>query len=81
VISTVSSILTPPISGKYIPGSMVITIPGRRTVSSLKETRGMKEKEMEEIAEMIDIVLNNTENREIKEEVRRKVENLCRKFV
>jgi len=44
-------------------------------------TRGMKEKEMEEIAEMIDIVLSNTENREIKEEVRRKVENLCGKFV
>ena len=44
-------------------------------------TRGMEEKEMEEIAEMIDIVLSNIENREIKEEVRRKVENLCGKFV
>ncbi|HDK27798.1 MAG TPA: serine hydroxymethyltransferase, partial [Candidatus Atribacteria bacterium] len=44
-------------------------------------TRGMKEKEMGEIAEMIDIVLSNIENREIKEEVRRKVENLCGKFV
>jgi len=44
-------------------------------------TRGMKEKEMEEIAEMINIVLSNIENQKIKEEVRRKVENLCGKFV
>ena len=44
-------------------------------------TRGMKEKEMEEIAEMINTVLSNIENQEIKEEVRRKVENLCGKFV
>lgn len=43
-------------------------------------TRGMKEKEMEEIAEMINIVLSNTENQKIKEEIRRKVENLCGKF-
>ncbi|MEN3189397.1 MAG: serine hydroxymethyltransferase [Atribacterota bacterium] len=44
-------------------------------------TRGMKEKEMEEIAEMINIVLSNIESKKIKEEIRKKVENLCGKFV
>ena len=44
-------------------------------------TRGMKEKEMEEIGEMIDLVLSNTKEQEIKEEVRERVEELCEKFI
>jgi glycine hydroxymethyltransferase len=44
-------------------------------------TRGMKEKDMEVIAEMIDRVLNDTENLKIKEEVRKEVESFCKKFV
>jgi len=44
-------------------------------------TRGMKEKEMEIIAVMIGRVLSNIENQDIKEEVRKEVENLSKKFV
>ncbi len=44
-------------------------------------TRGMKEKEMEEIGEMIDLVLSNTKEQKIKEEVRERVEELCEKFI
>ncbi len=44
-------------------------------------TRGMKEKDMGVIAEMIDRVLNDTENEKIKEEVRKEVESFCKKFV
>ena len=44
-------------------------------------TRGMKEKDMGVIAEMINKVLNDTENQKIKDEVREEVENFCKKFV
>lgn len=44
-------------------------------------TRGMKEKDMGVIAEMINRVLSDTENEEIKEEVRKNVESFCKKFV
>ncbi len=44
-------------------------------------TRGMKEKDMEIIAEMIDRILNDTENQKIKEEVRKEVESFCKKFI
>ncbi len=44
-------------------------------------TRGMKEEDMEIIAEMINRVLNNIENQKIKEEVRIEVESFCKKFV
>jgi len=44
-------------------------------------TRGMKEKEMEIIAVMIGQVLSNIENQDIKEEVRKEVKVLCKKFV
>ncbi|HCL89771.1 MAG TPA: serine hydroxymethyltransferase [Candidatus Atribacteria bacterium] len=44
-------------------------------------TRGMKEKDMEVIAGMIDRVLSDTENLKIKEEVRKEVESFCEKFV
>lgn len=44
-------------------------------------TRGMKEKEMEIIAVMIGRVLSNIENQDIKEEVRKEVEDLSKKFV
>ena len=44
-------------------------------------TRGMKEKDMEVIAGMIDRVLSDTEDLKIKEEVRKEVESFCEKFV
>jgi glycine hydroxymethyltransferase len=44
-------------------------------------TRGMKEKDMEVIAGLIERVLNDTENEKIKEEVRKEVENFCKRFV
>ena len=44
-------------------------------------TRGMKEKDMGVIAEMMNRVLNNTENQKIKDEVREEVESFCEKFV
>ena len=44
-------------------------------------TRGMKEKEMGIIAVMIDQVLSNIENQDIKEEIRKKVEDFSKKFV
>jgi glycine hydroxymethyltransferase len=44
-------------------------------------TRGMKEKDMGVIAELINRVLNDTENQKIKDEVREEVENFCKKFV
>ncbi|AAD35802.1 serine hydroxymethyltransferase [Thermotoga maritima MSB8] len=49
-------------------------------------TRGMKEEEMEEIAEMIDLVLSNvidengTVKPEVREEVSKKVRELCERF-
>ena len=44
-------------------------------------TRGMKEKDMGVIAEMMNRVLNDTENQKIKDEVRKEVESFCQKFV
>jgi len=44
-------------------------------------TRGMKEKDMEVIAGMIDRVLSDTEDLKIKEEVRKELESFCEKFV
>ena len=44
-------------------------------------TRGMKEKDMGVIAEMINKVLSDIENEKIKEEVRKNVESFCKKFV
>jgi len=44
-------------------------------------TRGMKEKDMGVIAELINRVLNDTENQKIKDEVREEVESFCKKFI
>ena len=44
-------------------------------------TRGMKEKDMGVIAELINRVLNDTENQKIKDEVRKEVESFCKKYV
>ena len=44
-------------------------------------TRGMKEKDMGVIAEMINKVLNDTENQKIKDEMKKEVENFCKKFI
>jgi glycine hydroxymethyltransferase len=44
-------------------------------------TRGMKEEDMGMIAKMINRVLKDTENQQIKEEVRKEVESFCERFV
>jgi len=44
-------------------------------------TRGMKEKDMGVIAELINRVLDDTENQKIKDEVREEVESFCKKYV
>jgi glycine hydroxymethyltransferase len=44
-------------------------------------TRGMKEKDMGVLAELINRVLNDTENQKIKEEVRKEVESFTKKFI
>jgi len=44
-------------------------------------TRGMKEKDIGVIAELINRVLNDTENQKIKDEVRKEVESFCKKYV
>jgi glycine hydroxymethyltransferase len=44
-------------------------------------TRGMKEEDMKVIAEMINSVLNDTENQKIKDEVKKEVESFCKRFV
>ena len=44
-------------------------------------TRGMKEKDMGVIAEMMNRILNDTENMKVKEEVRKEVESFCKKFI
>ena len=54
---------------------------GIRVGTPAVTTRGMKEEDMEVIAEMINRVLNNIENQKIKEEVRIEVESFCKKFV
>jgi len=41
----------------------------------------MKEKDMGVIAELINRVLNDTENQKIKDEVRKEVESFCKKFI
>ena len=54
---------------------------GIRVGTPAVTTRGMKEEDMEIIAEMINRVLNNIENQKIKEEVRIEVESFCKRFV
>ncbi len=44
-------------------------------------TRGMKEKDMSVIAEMMNRVLIDTENQKIKDEVRKEVESFCERFL
>ncbi|GAG60439.1 unnamed protein product [marine sediment metagenome] len=44
-------------------------------------TRGMKEKDMGVIAEMMNRILNDTENMKVKEGVRKEVESFCKKFI
>lgn len=43
-------------------------------------TRGMKEKEMEEIGDLIAYVLKNIDNEKVRKEVRERVLELCRRF-
>ena len=54
---------------------------GIRIATPAVTTRGMKEKDMGEIAEMMNRVLNDTENQKVKDEVRKEVESFCERFV
>jgi glycine hydroxymethyltransferase len=54
---------------------------GIRVGTPAMTTRGMKEKEMIIIAELIDKVISNIENDKIKEQVLNDVKELCKKFV
>ena len=53
---------------------------GIRLGTSTLTTRGMKENEMEEIAEMFKIILDNIDNESIILKVRDRVQNLCENF-
>ncbi len=53
---------------------------GIRLGSPAMTTRGFKEKEFEEVAVLIDMILNNPENEEILEEVKQKVKLLTDKY-
>jgi glycine hydroxymethyltransferase len=54
---------------------------GIRIGTPAMTTRGMQEKEMNIIAELMDRVLTNIDNEEIKQEVLQEVHQLCRQFV
>ncbi len=54
---------------------------GIRIGAPAMTTRGMKEKEMNIIAELIDRVLSNIDNEKIKQEVLLEVNQLCQQFV
>jgi glycine hydroxymethyltransferase len=54
---------------------------GIRIGTPAMTTRGMKEKEMNIIAELIDRVLSNIDNEKIKQEVLSEVNQLCQQFV
>lgn len=54
---------------------------GIRIGTPAMTTRGMKEKEMTYIAELIDRVLRNIDNEKIKQEVKNSVKKLCQNFV
>lgn len=60
--------LSPTITSGIRPGTPAVT------------TRGMKEKEMKKIAELISDVLNNPHNKKIHASVKKDVSELCRKF-
>lgn len=53
---------------------------GIRFGTATLTSRGMKEKEMEIVADLIMKVLNNFENVEVRQEVRKQVTELCAKF-
>ncbi len=54
---------------------------GIRIGTPAMTTRGMKEKEMIYIAELIDRVLSNIDNEKIQQEVKKEVKKLCQQFV
>lgn len=53
---------------------------GIRVGTPAMTTRGMKEKEMEDIAELIDTVIKNYTNEDIIQKVKNQVKELCSKF-
>lgn len=63
----------------FDPETPVITS-GIRIGTSAITTRGMKEEEVKEISELIDITLSNMGNERIKEDVADRVSQLCRRF-
>jgi glycine hydroxymethyltransferase len=54
---------------------------GIRVGTPAMTTRGMKEKEMLIIAELIDRVISNIDNDQVKEQVSNEVKELCKQFV
>ena len=63
----------------YDPESPFVTS-GIRIGTSSVTTRGMKEKEMEEIAQMISDVLSDPENEELQNKIKQQVQSLCSQF-
>ncbi|MEA1940332.1 MAG: aminotransferase class I/II-fold pyridoxal phosphate-dependent enzyme, partial [Candidatus Caldatribacteriota bacterium] len=64
----------------FDPQSPFVTS-GIRIGTPAVTTRGMKEKEMRFIAELINKVISNVENQEIIDSVRAEVRELCEKFI
>jgi glycine hydroxymethyltransferase len=56
------------------------TASGVRIGTPAVTTRGMKEPEMESIAEMIDSVLQSPHNERLHDEIRERVKDLCGQF-
>jgi len=54
---------------------------GIRVGTPAMTTRGMKEKEMIIIAELIDRVISNIDNDQVKKQVSNEVKELCKQFV
>lgn len=63
----------------FDPETPVITS-GIRIGTSAITTRGMKEEEVKEISELIDISLNNIGDEKVKEDITDRIKQLCRRF-
>lgn len=63
----------------FDPETPVITS-GIRIGTSAITTRGMKEEEVKEISELIDISLNNIGDEKVKEDITDRIRQLCRRF-
>ncbi|MCA9730528.1 MAG: serine hydroxymethyltransferase [Deferribacteres bacterium] len=63
----------------FDPESPFVTS-GIRIGTAALTTRGMKENEMNEIAFLMDTVLNNLDNKKVSSNVREQVQDLCKRF-